>query len=201
MRKATIATCIALTGLLLPAGVGAQSLAGTSADPTIESSAGEITATNEGEASAVTPPPGQTARYVIPYYTSQTLLPGARSTTMVDVYNQSSIPCDVGVQFQFAFGTTNICSITLTIPPKQSRLFCSRIVNDPLYPCTISCPGAGLLFNTGHSFVTSLADRENDCARIAVHAQLAFTRDINDDLVEGTTRLTVVEINDGNEGD
>jgi hypothetical protein len=49
--------------------------------------------------------------------------------------------------------------------------------------------------------VSSTLDPNLDCERIAVHAQLAFTRDPADDLVEGTTRLTVVKINEGNKGD
>jgi hypothetical protein len=146
------------------------------------------------------PPAGQEARYVLPYYTSQTLLEGARSVTVVNVYNQSTTTtCEVGVQFQFAFGTTNVCSISLSIPPTQSRLFCSRPVNDPLFPCTVSCPGAGLTFNTGHAFVSSTSDFR--CAEIAVDAQLAFTRDPADNLVEGITKLSIIRINEGNFGD
>lgn len=199
MRKATIAAGITLSGLLFFTCVEAQ--AQEAAERRQGTSAGERAPAVAAEARAAAPPSGQVARYVVPYYMSQNLLTGARSTTMVDVYNQSSIACNVGVQFQFAFGTSNICGITLSIPPKQSRLFCSRPVNDPLFPCSVSCPGAGLTFNTGHAFVSSTADPNSDCARIAVHAQLAFTRDPADNQVEGTTRLTVVEINDGNKGD
>jgi hypothetical protein len=143
---------------------------------------------------------GQEARYVLPYYTSQTFLIGARSVTAVTVYNQSTTrACDVGVQFQLAFGTTNVCSISLSIPPTESRLFCSRPVSDPLFPCSESCPGAGLTFNTGHAFVSSTSN--SACAQIAVDAQLAFTSDPSDNPVEGITKLSIVKINEGNFGD
>ena len=146
------------------------------------------------------PPAGQEARYVLPFYTSQTLLPGARSVTLVSVYNQNTTTtCMAGVQFQLGFGTTNVCSISLSIPPTQSRRFCSRPVNDPLFPCTVSCPGAGLTFNTGHAFVSSTSNFL--CAEIAVDAQLAFTRDPADNLVEGITKLSIIGINQGNFGD
>jgi len=209
MSKPSVAAVILFLSLpfLTTATMQAQAQPGPQANKGRPSSAGEGTpAVRQAEgmaakALALNPPAGQATRYVIPYYTSQTLLSGARSTTMVDVYNQSAITCDVSIQFQYAFGTTNTCSINLSIPPKQSRLFCSRSVNDPLFPCTISCPGAGLTFNTGHAFVSSTNDNNLECARIAIHAQLAFTRDAADDQVEGTTRLSVVEINQGNKGD
>jgi hypothetical protein len=201
-RSMWVSAVLAAVLLLAAGAVQAQTTpAQTPAAPGRPSSAGEGAPAPALKAMAPAPPTGQAARYVIPYYTSQTLLSGARSVTMVDVYNQSGVACDVGVQFQFAFGTTNICSITLSIPPKQSRLFCSRPVNDPLFPCTVSCPGTGLTFNTGHAFVSSTNDANFDCARIAIHPQLAFTRDAADDQVEATTQLTIVEINSGNRGD
>jgi hypothetical protein len=46
-------------------------------------SAGE----NDPDHGTPMPPTGQEARYVLPYYTSQTLLEGAQSVTAVNVYN------------------------------------------------------------------------------------------------------------------
>jgi hypothetical protein len=145
-------------------------------------------------------PKGQEARYVLPYYTSQTLLLGSRSVTAVSVYNQSTTrACDAGVQFQLGFGTTNVCSISLSIPPGESRLFCSRPVADPLFPCSESCPGEGLTFNTGHAFVSSTSNFA--CAEIAVDAQLAFTSDLADNPADAITKLSIIKINQGNFGD
>lgn len=187
MKKSLIMAVFILLGVLVIASGVTQA----------ETSAGEDV--EELEPQAPSPPAGQSARYVLPYYTSQTTTPpGARSTTVVNVYNQNAIACNVGVQFQFAFGTTNVCSITLSIPAKESRLFCSRPVNDPLAPCSVSCSPA-LAFNTGHAFVSSTTG--TDCAKIAVDAQLAFTRDAADDLLEGITKLSIVTINAKNKGD
>ncbi len=164
------------------------------------SSAEDASADVDSQAAA--PPAGQVARYVIPNYTSQATAP-TRSVTVVTVHNNQpgavATSCNVGVQFQFAFGVANVCSITLAIPAGQSRLFCSRPVNDPLAPCSISCPGAGLIFNTGHAFVSSTNNAA--CARIAVDAQQFFTRDAADDLVESQSKLSVVKIGLGNIGD
>ena len=130
-----------------------------------------------------------------PFYTSQNLLAGSRSVTAINVQNQSTISCEVGVQFQKAYGVTNTCSVTLTIPAKQSRVFCSRVVNDPLMPCNASCSPA-LTYDTGHFFVSSTAPlpgATDKCKSLLIDARLFYTRDIADDLVEGATRLTVVK--------
>jgi hypothetical protein len=146
-------------------------------------------------AEAAAPPAGQVARYVIPNYSSQA---GAtsRSFAVVTIHNSGTTTCNAGVQFQFAFGTTNQCSITLPIPAGQSRLFCTRPVDGPLASCSISCPGAGLTFNVGHAFVSSVST-----CRIAVDAQQYFTRDAADDLIESQSRLTIVKPTASNLGD
>lgn len=153
------------------------------------------------ESLAPSPPAGQIARYLIPNYTSQTTNPttGSRSFTVVTVHNQSTVTCNVGVQFQFAFGVTNVCSITLSIPAGQSRLFCSRPVNDPTAPCSVSCPGVGLTFNTGHAFVSST--NTLFCQFLGVDAQQYFTRDLNDNFIESQSKLSLVTINASNLGD
>jgi hypothetical protein len=149
-----------------------------------------------GAKSVVAAPVGQVDRYRIPNYTSQTRLPGSRSFVVVTIENNSSVSCAAAVSFQFAFGTSDICVISLTIPSKQSRLFCSRPVNDPLAPCSISCPGSGLTFNTGHANVSST--NTLDCAKISVDAQQFFTKDAADDNVESQSKLTVTGLNRNN---
>lgn len=162
-----------------------------------------------GDASAVAtpqapPPAGQRERYVGPFYTSQTALPGSRSVSVITVHNEAGITCNVGVQFQFVVGTTNICSLTQAIPAKQTRTFCTRSVNDPLVPCTMTC-APELTFNTGHFFVSSTKPAptavSDPCKKINVDARLYFTRDAADDLLEGATRLTVVRSPQANIGD
>jgi len=132
---------------------------------------------------ALFPPPGEATRYVLPYYTSQTLLSGDRSVAVVNVYNQAKVSCNLTVEFQYATGITDVCSITLAIPGKESALFCSRPVADPLAPCSISCPAPGLTFNTGHAYVDSTYTIPT-CANIAVDAQEVFTRDPADSPIE-----------------
>lgn len=144
-------------------------------------------------------PLGHSQRYVIPFYTSQTTTPpGMRSTTLINVFNANGRACSVSVQFQFATATTNTCVITQAIPAKESRLFCSRPVNDPLAPCAplagASCSPA-LTFNTGHAFVSSTNNAITPgCNLIAVDAQLVHTRDAADDLVESVSKLNVQRV-------
>ena len=149
---------------------------------------------------SASPPPGEAVRYVLPFYTSETALAGDRSVAVVNVYNQATVACNVTVEFQYATRTTDLCSITLAIPGKQSRLFCSRPVGDPLAACSISCPGSGLTFNTGHAYVDS-TNTIPQCANIAIDAQEVFTRDPADSLIESMSRLSIVKINLANNGD
>jgi hypothetical protein len=158
-----------------------------------QSSGGSVSPQDAAEAAS--PPAGQVNRYIIPNYTSQTFNP-TRSFAVVTIHNAGTTTCNAGVQFQFAFGTTNVCSISLPIPAGQSRLFCTRPVNDPLAPCSISCPGGGLTFNTGHGFVSS-----GSTCRIAVDAQQYFTRDAADDFIESQSKLTLVKPTASNLGD
>jgi hypothetical protein len=141
-------------------------------------------------------PAGQVNRYRIPNYTSETLRPGTRSFVEVTIENNSNVTCNAAVSFQFAFGTSDICVISLAIPSKQSRIFCSRPVSDPLAPCSISCPGSGLTFNTGHANVSSTNTAE--CSQISVDAQQFFTRDPSDTLVESESKLTVTNLTRNN---
>ena len=192
-RSTLLVFTLVSTILLATAPVHARPLSSAEGDASVD----------VGAPAVATPPAGQIARYVLPNYTSQTLFSGARSVAVVSVHNNQppgvATTCNVSVQFQFAFGVADVCSITLAIPPGQSRLFCSRPVNDPLAACSISCPGAGLTFNTGHAYVSSTNNAA--CARIAVDAQQYFTRDGTDDLVESQSKLSVVKINLGNIGD
>jgi hypothetical protein len=156
-------------------------------------SGGSVAAADAAEAAF--PPAGQVNRYVIPNYSSQT---GAtsRSFAVVTIHNSGTASCNAGVQFQYAFGTTNVCSITLPIPAGQSRLFCTRPVDGPLTSCSVACPGSGLTFNIGHAYVSS-----GSTCRIAVDAQQYFTRDAADDLIESQSRLSIVKPTASNLGD
>jgi hypothetical protein len=147
-------------------------------------------------APVATAPAGQVNRYVIPNYTSQAAQ-ATRSVTVVTIMNNTGFPCNAAVAFQFASATTDICVISASIPARQSRIFCSRPINDPVAPCLISC-NPPLNFNTGHAYVSSTAI--NRCAKISVDAQQFFTRDANDDFVESQSKLTVTALT-GNQGD
>ena len=149
----------------------------------------------EDAAEAAFPPAGQVTKYVIPNYSSQAGA-ASRSFAVVTIHNSGTASCNAGVQFQYAFGTTNVCSITLPIPAGQSRLFCTRPVDGPLTACSIACPGAGLTFNIGHAYVSS-----GSTCRIAVDAQQYYTRDAADDLIESQSKLTIVKPTASNLGD
>ena len=136
-------------------------------------------------------PTGQSQLFVIPFYTSQNAMAGVRSTALVSVFNANTASCTVGIQFQYAGGATNVCSLSLVIPAKQSRQFCSRSVNDPLAPCDAVC-SPELTFNTGHAFVSATKNSIiPGCSLVAVDAQLMQTRDAADDYVESVSKLVV----------
>jgi hypothetical protein len=144
-------------------------------------------------------PAGQTDRFAIPWFTSQNELAGARSTVVVSILNNSGATCRASVRFQFGFSTSDACTLTLPIPARESRRYCSRSIDDPLVPCDAVCPSGGLTFTTGHAYVSSTT--RSPCHRIAVDARQHFTRDAADDLVEASSQLTLVRFNGTNLGD
>lgn len=149
---------------------------------------------------AATPPTGESARYVMPYYYSVALSSGERSVTVLNVYNQAAVSCAVTVEFQYATGTTDLCSITSTIPAKTGWVYCSRPVNDPVAPCLVTCPNGGLTFNEGHAFIDSTSTVAA-CANIAIDARVIHTRDLADTLIDSSSRVSIVSINSKNKGD
>ena len=146
-----------------------------------------------------TPPAGEIARYTLPYFYSVAGASGDRSVAVINVMNQTTVACDVTVEFQYATQTSDICSITATIAPKQSEIFCSRSVFDPVAPCHIVCPSGGLTFNEGHAFIDST--NSTACSNIAVDAREFFLRDPSDTLVDSSSQLTIVKYNLKNNGD
>ena len=146
---------------------------------------------------AVSPFISEVQRYTIPNYTSQNRVT-TRSFVAVTILNNATTSCNASVSFQFAFGTTNICVINQWIPAKQSRIYCSRLVKDPVTPCSVSC-SPELTFNTGHAYVSS--DNTAACGNIDVDAQQYFTEGSADDHVDSQSKLTVTRFNVPNNGD
>jgi hypothetical protein len=146
-----------------------------------------------------TTPAGQMRRYVIPFYTSQTVFPAGRSVTVVSVYNTAGMSCNVSVQFQYVNGQTDICALDISIPSHTSALFCSRPVGDPLAPCTTSCPSGGLTFNTGHAFVASSTSPAN-CKYIVVDPRIYYTTG-DDATLLSSSRLTLAKPGSATIGD
>lgn len=155
---------------------------------------------SEPSISAPTPPTGESARYVLPYFYSVAASTGERSVTVLNIYNQAGVSCNVTVEFQYATGTTDVCSITSTILAKTSSIYCSRQVNDPVAPCFVVCPNGGLTFNEGHAFIDS-TNTVAACANIAVDARVIHTRDLSDTLIDSSSRVSIVTINSKNKGD
>jgi len=150
------------------------------------------------QASPSAPPAGHKVRYTLPYFMSENQDAGSRSTTVISVMNQSNKACSVGVQFQKGFSTTDSCDITYTIQPGHSALFCSRLINDPVAPCSAYCSGSNdLTYDTGHAFIST----NSACSNIAVNANLIFTGDTADNWVTGISPLAVVKYNKPNSGD
>jgi hypothetical protein len=185
MRKSLLLS-IAVLGILLSA-IGLV-WAQTSTD--------DVSGVVRQDVGGPTPVTDQKFRYVIPSYNSQNTLAGSRSVTTVTVYNQTTKPCIVGMEFQAGQGTTSVCSMSLTIPVGQGNIFCSRSVNDPIGPCTATC-SPELTFNQGHAYVSSNAA----CSNIVVDAQVVYTSDVDDNIVVGIRPLKLVKYNKANLGD
>lgn len=186
--KATIATRgIALVAVVLFGMAATQAQSTSAGEPELRLGPSSI------------PPSGEVTRYVLPYYYSVTAGVGDRSVAILNVYNQAAVSCDVTVEFQYQSQTTDICTITATIPAKRGDTFCSRPVSDPVAPCHVVCGNGGLTFNEGHAFVDST--NSSACANIAIDAQEVFLRDPADTLVDSMSRLSIVKINSHNNGD
>lgn len=151
------------------------------------------------QAAPLPAPAGQAARYVIPFYTSQTAFSTGRSVTVVGIFNNSNVACSVFVQFQFASQTSSICTINATVPARTSAQLCSRPVGDPLAPCNSSCPSGGLTFNTGHAYVGS-SSAPPGCKMIAVDPRIYYTTG-SDSVILGSSQLSLVPVNAANKGD
>ena len=145
-------------------------------------------------------PTGQVDRFLIPFFTSQNVFTNGRVTTVVAIFNNSSVTCSVFARFQFASTTSDICSITVSVLPHTSVQLCSRPVSDPIAPCNASCPGGGLTFNTGHIFVGS-SKSPGACKLIAVDPRAYYTNSGSDSVLTGSSALTLVPVNGGNKGD
>ncbi len=162
------------------------------------SSAGPAQGNSTASQPAPTAPTGESARYELPYFYSVAGVGGDNAVTVVNVYNGATVPCDVTLEFQYATQSTDICSITSTIPAKQSTIFCSRQVRDPVAPCLVTC-NPGLTFNEGHAFVDS-TNTITACANIAVDPRVVFT-DSSDVSVISSSRVSLVKFNGKNNGD
>ena len=141
---------------------------------------------------AVPVPSGQTARYVIPFFMSQTAFGTARAVTAITIFNSSTSSCNASVQFQYTNQTTNLCSISMTLAAGTSQTLCSRPVSDPLTGCNVSCSPA-LTFNSGHAFVSS-SNSPSACNRLAVDPQVYYTNG-SDSALLGSSPLTIVKVN------
>ena len=160
---------------------------------------GSATSSAPAATAPATAPSGQTGRYVIPFYTSQTAFPTGRSVTIVAIYNDSPSACSASVQFQYAAEKSEICSISFVIPSHTSAQFCSRPVGDPLAPCKVSCPASGLIFNTGHAFVSS-SKSPSTCSKIAVDPRIYYTNG-TDAVIVGSSRLSITKLGAATVGD
>jgi hypothetical protein len=158
--------------------------------------------TTEGAASidsrsAPTPPAGHAVRYVLPYFKSVTSLGFPHTASMIRVYNHGNKDCVIGVQFRKGGESWDSCSITYTIGAQNSRSFCSRSVDEPTLTCSISCPDTGLIFHTGHAYVSA----PGGCTNLAVDGQIVYTSDASDLVVSGTSSLRVVKYGSASKGD
>ena len=184
IRKSLLAAAFALVAL---PGIAVSAWAGSDVPP------GPPVARPAG-----TLPAGQTMRYVIPFFTSQTAFPTGRSVTVVTINNNSSASCTATLRFQFASQTADTCTITATIASHLSKIFCSRSVSDPISPCSVSC-SPGLTFNTGKVYISSTTT-PTACNLLAVDPRIYYTNG-NDTVLLSSSQLSIVKFGAATAGD
>lgn len=144
-------------------------------------------------------------RYLVPFVKSSpqsSQLTGVRSGTMVTVVNQSSVSCDVEVQWFPSMQSTALCTNTETIPPGFSKEFCTRGLSPLIGGCNNTCvsqlgTNQGI---QGKAIVSS--STEDGCDRIAVEARVYYTTGAGaTEAVSAISDSKIVFVGEGNLGD
>jgi hypothetical protein len=147
----------------------------------------------------------ETERYLVPFVKSSpqsSQLTGVRSATMVTVVNQSSVSCDVQVQWFSSTQSTALCTNMETIFPGTSKQFCIRGISTLIGSCNNNC--VSQLGNNqgiqGTAIVSSSSRFE--CSLIAVEARVYYTTGVGvTEAVSAISNSKVVFAGEGNLGD
>jgi hypothetical protein len=146
-------------------------------------------------------PVGQTARYTVSYFRSDTNS-AIRSATVVTVTNQFSGNCNVSVEFFKGFAPTSpVCTLNLTLGPGVTADYCSRGIPDGLTTCNATCSPAST-FDEGKARVNSTTNTTTIfCGKLAVSSRTYYTAGTLDDTLLSITDNKIVKVAAGNNGD
>ena len=121
-----------------------------------------------------------------------------RSATVVTVVNQSSVSCNVRVQwFRATDPVTPLCTNNRAVDPGVARQFCSRPLNSNITQCNNVC-GPGI---TGQGKAIVLSTAGFDCSLIGVEARVYYTTGVGDTAISAISNSKIVFTGEGNLGD
>lgn len=131
---------------------------------------------------------GLVQRFVVPHVRSAAFATGigGRVTTVISATNGGAVPCDVAIDFYFAFNADTMpeCTVNLTLAPllapgSDTANVCSRAIpGDRWTLCTATCNPA-LTFMQGKAVVRA---GESCAADLALDARL-YHSDTSDDVI------------------
>ena len=146
----------------------------------------------------------QTPRYLVTHVNSlETPSTGApRIATVVTVVNQSSVSCDVQVEW-FSAGAASsslVCTGQGTVVPGGVLQFCSRNLPSGVSGggCNDFCDPGQTGFFFGKAIVSS--SERSECSLLGIEARVLFTG-VNDNQILAISNSKVVFFGEGNLGD
>jgi hypothetical protein len=146
-------------------------------------------------------------RYLVTYVRSLALQNPLiqRSATVVTVVNQSSLSCDVQVEWFAGNATSPLCTvITNGVAPGAPLNFCTRPLPGSVTTCSDACDPPILGNFQGKAIVSSsegLSQGFDECSLIAVDARVYYMALGSDAAVSAISNSKVVFFGEGNLGD
>jgi hypothetical protein len=142
----------------------------------------------------------ETPRYLVTYVISSTS--GTRSATVVTVVSQSSVSCDVQVEWFQAGSTFSrlVCTGKGTVVPGGVLHFCSRSLETGVSGgCNDFCDPEQTGFFTGKAIVSS--SERFECSLLGIEARVLYTTGVDDNQIMAISNSKIVFFDEGNLGD